>query len=95
MKRILLDRLLASEVLGKFAFAVSLFTTILVAMTELQQLTSMVVEHHVPVWTAVRIFALSLPRFISLAFPMAALLATMLAFGRLSEDYEVTALTAA
>ena len=91
----LLDRLLVKEVISYLTFGVALFTTILVAMQELQPLTSMVVEHGVPLGTAAEIFVLSLPYFIAFSFPMSMLLSTMLAFGRLSGDAETTALLAA
>lgn len=95
MKRHLLDRHITVEVVGSFIFGVALFTTILVAMQELQPLTSMVVEHGVPLWTAAKIFVLSLPFFIAYAFPMSMLLSTLLAFGKLSGDSEITAMLAA
>jgi lipopolysaccharide export system permease protein len=95
MRRHLLDRLLTMEMIGPFFQGVGLFTTILVAMEELQPLTSMVVEHGVPFLTAARIFLLSLPYFMALAFPMGMLLATLLAFGQLSSDSEIIALQAA
>ena len=95
MRPRLLDRMLVMEVIGYLTFGVALFTTILVAMIELQPLTSAVVQNGVPLWTAVKIFGLSLPGFMAMAFPMSMLLSTLLAFGRLSGDSETTALVAA
>ena len=90
----LLDRLIIKEVIGPWLFGVGLFVSLLFATTFLGRLTGYLVDG-VPLITVIKIFFLLLPAMLVKTFPMAVLLAGLLAFGRLSSDSEIVALRAA
>jgi lipopolysaccharide export system permease protein len=88
------ERLIAAEMLGPFLFGVALFTALISTTTMLVRLAEWVVKG-VPAATATELVMLLLPAIIVKTFAMSALLAALLAFGRLSNDSEITALRAA
>ncbi|WP_413747395.1 LptF/LptG family permease [Synechococcus sp. MIT S9507] len=93
MRRIpLLDRWLLSELIGPLVFAVALFTVLSLSVGVLFELVRQIVESNLPVLIAVQVLLQRLPSFLVLSFPMATLLATLLAYGRLSTNSELTAL---
>ena len=93
MRRIpLLDRWLLSELIGPLVFAVALFTVLSLSVGVLFELVRQIVESNLPVLIAVQVLLQRLPSFLVLSFPMAPLLATLLAYGRLSTNSELTAL---
>lgn len=91
----LLDRYILTELGAPFAFGVGAFTGILTASTVLFELVSLMVSHGLAFGLVLEILALRLPEMIFYTFPMSMLLATLLAFGRLSGDGEITAFKAA
>ncbi len=92
MKRI--DRLIIGEIFGPWIFGVAIFTVLIVAGTFLYQFTEFVVKGISPI-TVLTLMSLVLPGVLAKTFPMAILLGTLLGFGRLSGDSEITALRAA
>ena len=93
MRRIpLLDRWLLSELIGPLVFAVALFTVLSLSVGVLFELVRQIVESNLPVLIAGQVLLPRLPSFLVLSFPMATLLATLLAYGRLSTNSELTAL---
>lgn len=88
------DRLVLSELLGPFGFGVAAFTAILTASSVLFNLITLMVRFGLPFSVVGEVMALKLPEMAFYTFPMSMLLASMLAFGRLSGDSEVTALRA-
>ena len=88
----LLDRWLLSELIGPLVFAVALFTVLSLSVGVLFELVRQIVESNLPVLIAVQVLLQRLPSFLVLSFPMATLLATLLAYGRLSTNSELTAL---
>lgn len=92
MKRI--DRLVLGELIGPWAFGVGIFTVLILAGTYLFKITDYIVQGISP-RTLVELTVMLLPAIIAKTFAMAVLLATLLAFGRLSSDSEVVALKAA
>lgn len=92
MKRV--DRLVVGEVLGPWLFGVAIFTVLIMAGSFLFKLTDYVVRG-IPMTTVIELTFLLLPGIMAKTFPMAVLLATLLAFGRLSGDSEIVALRAA
>ena len=93
MRRIpLLDRWLLSELIGPLVFALALFTVLSLSVGVLFELVRQIVESNLPVLIAVQVLLQRLPSFLVLSFPMATLLATLLAYGRLSTNSELTAL---
>lgn len=87
------DRLVLAEVIGPFVFSVLMFTSVFFAGSEFLRIAEFI-GRGVPIDMVARLFILTLPYIIALTFPMAMLLATLLGFGRLSNDSEVVALTA-
>ena len=87
-----LDRYIAVELLVPFGFGMGLFTSLGLAIGTLFDLVRRVTEAGLPLWVALQILFLRMPGFIVLAFPMSVLLATLMAYSRLSSDSELTAL---
>ncbi|MNS54826.1 putative permease YjgP/YjgQ family protein [compost metagenome] len=91
----LLDRYILSELIPPFAFGVAAFTGIMTASTVLFHLVTLMVRHGLPIGLVLEILGLRLPEMVFYTFPMSMLLASLLAFGRLSGDGEITAFKAA
>ena len=88
-----LDRLILNEIVGPFFGAAFLFTGLFFAGGELVRYAEYLQKGQS--WMVVaQLMALTLPGVIALTFPIAALLATLLGFGRLSNDSEIIALVA-
>ncbi|WP_240527407.1 LptF/LptG family permease [Synechococcus sp. 65AY6Li] len=87
-----MDRYIISEMLLPFFFGVGAFTTLVMAVGSLFELVRLVVEAGLSLSAALQVFVLRAPGIIVLTFPMSMLLATLLAYGRLSADNEITAL---
>ncbi len=82
------------ELLTPFAFGVAAFTGIFIGTDLLFRLTDLYTRWGVSIFIIIKLFFLSLPAIIVLTFPMATLLATIMAYSRLSGDSEVTAFRA-
>lgn len=89
-----MDRYVAKELAPNFLFGVAAFSTLLIAGNLLFKFLQMVSEKNVPVLVALEFTILKLPALLVLTFPMAMLLGTLLAMGRMSGDAEVIALKA-
>lgn len=87
-----MDRYIIAEMMLPFLFGVGAFTTLVMAVGSLFELVRLVVEAGLSLSAALQVFALRAPGIIVLTFPMSMLLATLLAYGRLSADSEITAL---
>jgi len=85
----ILDRYLVTELLLPFLFGVAAFTSISMAIGSLFELVHLITENGLPLMTALQVFCLRLPGVVVYTFPMSMLLASLLAFGRLSGDSEV------
>ncbi|MFQ3586419.1 MAG: LptF/LptG family permease [Fimbriimonadaceae bacterium] len=92
MKR--LDRLVYVELVGPWIFGVAIFTSLVFATTLLMRMSEWVVRGVEPA-TILTLAALLTPGIMVKTFAMALLLASLLAFGRLSNDSEIVALRAA
>lgn len=90
----IMDRYLISEMLGPFLFGVAAFTAIMTATSVLFELITQMVRFGLPLSVVLEVLALRLPEMAFYTFPMSMLLASLLAFGRLSGDSEITALKA-
>ncbi|MBE9079726.1 LptF/LptG family permease [Romeria aff. gracilis LEGE 07310] len=88
----ILDRYIIQELSLPFLFGVGAFSSIGVSIGALFELIRRVSESGLALSLAVEIFALRLPEFVVLAFPMSTLLATMMTFSRFSSDSELVAL---
>jgi lipopolysaccharide export system permease protein len=90
----IMDRYVITEMLLPFTFGVAVFTALILTIGSLFELVRYMVENGMPLGTAFQIFVYRMPSLVVLTFPMATLLATLQAFGRLSGDFEVIALRA-
>ena len=88
----ILDIYLIQQLIPPFLFGVGAFTSIGVSVGTVFELVRRVAESGLPLTVAGRVFLLSMPEFIVLAFPMATLLATLMTYSRLSSDSEIIAL---
>ena len=87
-----MDRYIMMELLLPFLFGIGLFTALGLSIGTLFDLIRRVTEAGLPFILAIKILLLRMPGFIALAFPMSILLATLLAYSRLSSDSEIIAL---
>ena len=88
----LMDRWLTGELLGPLLFGIAAFTAVTLSVGVLFELVRKVAEAGLPMAIAVQVLFLRLPGFLVLSFPMATLIATLLAYSRLSGGSELTAL---
>ena len=88
----LLDRWLISELVGPLIFAIAAFTVVSLSVGVMFELVRKIVESGLPVLIALQVLLLRLPSFLVISFPMATLMATLLAYSRLSANSELTAL---
>lgn len=89
----LLRRYVLRELLSPCIMAFVIFTFVLVT-GNLVKLADLLVNKGVPLWDVLRLFSLLIPSLLSHTVPMAVLTGTLLAFGRLSSDQEITAMQA-
>ena len=90
----IINKYIYKELITPFLFGVAAFTGIFIGTDLLFKLTEYYTVWGVEVFTLLKLFFLSLPSIIVLTFPMATLLATIMAFSRLTGDSEITALRA-
>jgi lipopolysaccharide export system permease protein len=90
----ILDRYILKELFEPFLFGLGSFTAILAASMILFELVRAVVLRGMPLIVALQIFVYKLPEIMVYIFPMAMLLAALLAFGRLSGNSEIIAFRA-
>jgi lipopolysaccharide export system permease protein len=88
----LMDRWLLGELIGPLLFGIAAFTAVTLSVGVLFELVRKVAEAGLPLPVAIQVLLLRLPGFLVLSFPMATLMATLLAFSRLSGGSELTAL---
>jgi len=88
----LLDRWLIVELIGPLLFAIAAFTVVSLSVGVMFDLVRKIVESGLPVLVAVQVLMMRLPSFLVISFPMATLMATLLAYSRLSANSELTAL---
>ncbi len=86
-------RYVLREQIGPFLFAFAVITFVLV-MDFILEVINLIVAKGLSVWTVLELFVLNLAWMLALSIPMAVLVATLMAFGRLSADNEVLALKA-
>lgn len=87
----LLDRYILREVAGIFIFGVVLFTSLLL-VNHLFFLARLAADAAIPIRTNLVLLVLRIPYLASYSLPMSILLATLLAFGRLSDRNEISAM---
>lgn len=90
----LVYKYISKELIAPFFFGVAAFVGIFIGTDLLFRLTDFYSNWGIGIITLVKLFFLSLPSIIVLTFPMATLLATIMAYSRLSNDSEITAFRA-
>ena len=88
----ILDRWIISKLIPILFFAISAFTIVSLSVGVMFDLIRKIVEFGLPIIVALKIFFLSLPGFLVLAFPMSVLLSCLLTYGNLSSNSEILAL---
>ncbi|NJL57071.1 YjgP/YjgQ family permease [bacterium] len=87
-----MDRYIISEQIAPFGFGLGLFSGLGVAIGSLFYLVRQVTEAEISALIAVKILFLQLPYFVTFSIPIAVLLASLLAYSRLSSNSEIVAL---
>ncbi len=90
----LLDRYIWRHLRGLFLFGVAIFTTFLL-VNHLFFLARLVFQEGATFLAALELLVYRIPYFIAFSFPMAMLLASLMAMGRLSDGQEITAMRTA
>ena len=87
------DKYILKELLEPFLFGMAFFVTIWL-IDLMMELINLIFAKGVPASVVGLFFIYSLPPTLVISFPMALLLANLVAFGRMSSDSEITALKA-
>lgn len=88
----ILDKYIIKELLGPFIFGICAFSSVFIGTNTLFKIAQYVTKYGATITSVVKLFFYSLPNIIVLTFPMSMLLASLLAFGRLSGSSEITAM---
>jgi len=89
----ILSRYILKEFLGNLFLGLLIFTFVLL-IDHLFELFDLLLNKGVGLWLTLKLLFLLLPSSLSLTLPMSILLASLLTFGRLSENNEITAMRA-
>ncbi len=84
-------RYILKEHIGPFFFGLATITFVLI-MDFLLELINLIIGKGVSLLTVSQVFVLNLAWMVALSIPMAVFVSTLMAFGRLSQDNEITAL---
>lgn len=87
----ILKRYILKEHLSPFLISLMVVTFVLL-IDRIIDLLNLIIEKKLPWQTIAELFGLSLPYMLALSIPMAVLVATILAFGRMSVDREIIAI---
>ncbi len=87
-----MDFYILRELISPFIFGMGIFTSLGLSIGAVFELVREVAESGLPMEIAFKILFLKMPEFIVLAFPMSILLASLMAYSRLSSDSELIAL---
>ena len=88
----ILDKYIIKELLGPFIFGICAFCSVFIGSSTLFRIAQYITEYGASITAVTKLFIFSLPAIIVLTFPMSMLLASLLAFGRLSSSSEITAM---
>ena len=88
----IMDRYILTELLVPFLFGVGLFSSVAVAIGSVFDLVRRIAESGLLIEIALKVLLLKMPQFIAYSFPMAMVLAALMAYSRLSSDSEIVAL---
>ncbi|MGN0941951.1 MAG: LptF/LptG family permease [Selenomonadaceae bacterium] len=88
----ILDKYIFREVFSTFIFGICAFSVVFIGSGTLFRIAQYITEYGASITSVIKIFILSLPGIVIWTFPMSMLLASLLAFGRLSASSEITAM---
>jgi lipopolysaccharide export system permease protein len=89
-----LDRYILREIISPFLFGLGAFTILFFSVETLIGVARMISESNMPFDLVLEYLSCRLPQVLIFTFPMASLMACLLAFGRLSGEAELTAMRA-
>lgn len=92
MRLRILDQYIFREVLLAFFFGICAFSAVFIGSGTLFKIAKYITDYGASLQAVVKIFIFGLPSVIIWTFPMSMLLATLLTFGRLSSNSEITAM---
>ncbi|MCH7760428.1 LptF/LptG family permease [candidate division TA06 bacterium] len=87
----IIARYILKEHIGPFLLALAVLSFVLI-MNRVFELVDLIIGKGLDVKTVLEVFVLSLPFILAVTVPMAVLVAALMAFGRLSQDWEIVAL---
>jgi len=87
----ILDRYIFKELLPTF-FVTLVFFTFVFMMTNLLEITNLIINYRVQVGTVLKMMAFSMPFFLEFIIPMSVMMAILMTFLRMSADNEIVAL---
>ncbi len=90
----ILDRYIYKELIPPFFFGIAMFTILFMATGPVFDMANLVIKFGVPILLVLKYAIVRIPSFIAFTIPMSVLLATLVAFGRLSVDHEMIAMKA-
>ena len=88
----LIDRYILGQLSWFFLFSVGLFTCLGVTIGTVSDLGYKVTEYNLPIAVAILIFCYKIPEYAAYALPISVLLSSLIIYGRLNSDRELTAL---
>ncbi len=86
----ILEKYILKENFKPFTISLVVITFVML-LDKVLDLLNLIIEKHLDFPTIVNVFGLSLPFMLALSIPMAVLMASIISFGRLSTDSELTA----
>ncbi|MFH1452575.1 MAG: LptF/LptG family permease [Armatimonadota bacterium] len=90
----ILDKYIISELVGPFIFGVATFTLLFMSVDLFFKIASLIVQKNLSLTEGMLCIIYNLPYILVFTFPMSVLLATLMAFGRLSGESEIIAMKA-
>jgi lipopolysaccharide export system permease protein len=89
----ILSRYILKEHVAPFIFAFFVITFLLV-IDFVPRIVDQVIDKNLSVWVVLELVGLNLAWMLALSIPMSVLVATLMAFGRFTSDFEITAMKA-
>lgn len=88
----ILDKYILKELIGPLIFGVCAFSSIFIGTSTLSKIADYLTKYGASISSVVKLFIYNLPQIVVMTFPMSMLLASLLAFGRLSASSEIIAM---
>ncbi len=88
----ILDKYIFREVLLTFLFGICAFSAVFIGSGTLFKIAKYITDYGASLQSVAKIFVLGLPKVVIWTFPMSMLLATLMTFGKLSGNSEITAM---